>query len=386
MIYIGIDISKYKHDCFIATETNHVSFSFENNKLGFDEFLTHTKPFSKSEMIIGLEATGHYGDNLKSFLLFHGYKFMEINPFLVKKFSDSKSLRKLKTDKKDAKLISEYMMTVDFKAYHHQSYHINKLKSLTRYRSRLVSSRTSLYNQVTKSLDIVFPEYRPFMKEQGYSELSLYLLVKYTYPLKIKALKQSHHDTLIKVSMGKFSYVKFIKLKELASNSIGTHDETQIYLIKENIKLIQTYNNLIKEIESNIFSIMEKYPTYFQTIKGIGLLSAAIILAEYGDISLFDNPAQMTSFAGLDSSINQSGTTSSTGKLVKRGSKYLRSTLINVCQTVYIYNSIFYDYYTKKKLEGKHHRVAMTHLAKKLIRIIFHLEKNQVSFNQSLLK
>lgn len=386
MIYIGIDISKYKHDCFIATETNHTAFSFENNLSGFNEFLTQTKPFNKSKMIIGLEATGHYADNLKSFLLNHGYKFMEINPFLVKKFSDSKSLRKLKTDKKDAKLISEYMMTVDFKAYHLQSYHIKKLKSLTRYRSRLVSIRTSLYNQVTKSLDILFPEYRPFMKEQGYSELSLYLLGKYTHPLKIKTLNQSHHDTLRKISMGKFSYPKFIKLKELATISIGIFDETQIYLIKENIKLIKTYNNLITKVELEIFQIMKQYPTYFESIKGIGLLSAAIILAEYGEISLFDSPAQMTSFAGLDSSINQSGTMSSTGKLVKRGSKYLRAALINVCQTVYIYNRVFYDYYTKKKLEGKPHRVAMTHLAKKLIRIIFYLEKNKVFFDQSLLK
>ena len=216
MIYIGIDISKYKHDCFIATETNHVSFSFENNKLGFNEFITHTKPFSKEKMTIGLEATGHYGDNFKSFLLAHGYKFMEINPFLIKKFSDSKSLRKLKTDKKDAKLISEYMRTVDFKAYHLQSYHIKKLKSLTRYRCRLVSMRTSLYNQLTKSVDVLFPEYRSFMREQGYSLTSLYILGKYTTPSKIESLKSRHYETIRKLSMGKFSFVKFSELKELA--------------------------------------------------------------------------------------------------------------------------------------------------------------------------
>ena len=84
MIYIGIDISKYKHDCFIATETESFQFSFENNQAGFKELLSHFKPLVKQEMIIGLEATGHYGENLKSFLTFHGYSFMEINPFLVK--------------------------------------------------------------------------------------------------------------------------------------------------------------------------------------------------------------------------------------------------------------------------------------------------------------
>ncbi len=386
MIYIGIDISKYKHDCFIATEANHVLFSFENNLLGFNKFLTHTKPFSKEKIIIGLEATGHYGDNLKSFLLAHGYKFMEINPFLVKKFSDSKSLRKLKTDKKDAKLISEYMRTVDFKAYHLQYYHIKKLKSLTRCRSRLVSMRTSLYNQLTKSVDVVFPEYKPFMREQGYSLTSLYLLGKYTTPSKIKSLNSRHYETTRKLSMGKLSFVKFTKLKELAKNSIGVYDEGNTYIIKNNIKLIETFNTLIENTEQDIAKLMKQYPTYIQTINGIGLLSAAIIISEFGDISRFDRSSEMVSYAGLDSSISQSGTSESVGKLVKRGSKYLRATLINVCMTVMIRVPIFYAYYNKKKQEGKHHRVAMTHLAKKLIRIIFHLEKNKVPFDQSLLK
>ena len=85
MIYIGIDISKYKHDCFIATETEEHQFSFENSQSGFNELLGHFKLLVKQEMIIGLEATGHYGENLKSFLTLHGYSFMEINPFLVKK-------------------------------------------------------------------------------------------------------------------------------------------------------------------------------------------------------------------------------------------------------------------------------------------------------------
>lgn len=109
MIHIGIDISKYKHDCFIATETVDQQFSFENSQSGFKELLHRFKPYVKQEMIIGLEATGHYGENLKSLLASHGYTFMEINPFLVKKFSEAHSLRKTKTDKKDAQMISTYM-------------------------------------------------------------------------------------------------------------------------------------------------------------------------------------------------------------------------------------------------------------------------------------
>ena len=386
MNYIGFDISKYKHDCFIATKTINHQFSFENSKSGFIELLSYFKPLSKTEMIIGLEATGHYGENLKSFLTLHGYSFMEINPFLVKKFSQAQSLRKTKTDKKDAQMISSYMRSVDYKAYHHQSYHISALKSLTRLRFKLISMRTKHYNMMTKVLDVIFPEYKPFMREQGYSETSLYILKHFSSPIRISKLKDTHYETLRKKSMGKFSYPKFVKLKNLALNTIGVTRDYQLFKLTTSIRYVEMLNKDIDNTEDQIISLMKQYPTKIETIKGIGLISAATIISEYGDIKLFSNPAEMLSYAGLDSSIKQSGTMATTGKLVKRGSKYLRSTLVNIAMSVMIHNPLFYDYYTKKKLEGKHHRVALIHLAKKLIRIIHHLETTDEDFDSKKLK
>ncbi|MBN3490117.1 IS110 family transposase [Acholeplasma equirhinis] len=385
MIYIGIDISKYKHDCFIATETVDQQFSFENSQSGFNELLGHFKPLVKQEMIIGLEATGHYGENLKSFLTFHGYTFMEINPFLVKKFSEAQSLRKTKTDKKDAQMISTYMRSVDYKAYHHQSYHISALKSLTRLRFKLISIRTKHYNMMTKVLDVIFPEFKPFMREQGYSDTSLYILKQFSSPERIAKMNDVHFETLRKLSMGKFSYPKFVNLKTLAASTIGITQDHQLFKLKTSISYVEQLNMDIEETEKQITSLMGKYPTRIQTIKGIGVISAAVIISEYGDISLFSNPSEMLSYAGLDSTIKQSGTMSSTGKLVKRGSKYLRATLINISMMVMIYNPIFYDYYTKKKQEGKHHRVVLIHLSKKLVRVIHHLETHHEDFDSSKL-
>ena len=386
MIYIGIDISKYKHDCFIATETEEHQFSFENSQFGFSELLGHFKPLVKQEMIIGLEATGHYGENLKSFLTFHGYSFMEINPFLVKKFGEAQSLRKTKTDKKDAHMISTYMRSVDYKAYHHQSYHISALKSLTRLRFKLISDRTKHYNMMTKVLDVIFPEFKPFMREQGYSNTSLFILKHYSSSEKISKMNDVHFEKLRRLSKGKFTYPKFVKLKELAKSTIGVTQDYQLFKLKTSISYVEKLNQDIEETEKQITSLMDRYPTRIQTIKGIGIISAAIILCEYGDITLFSNPAEMLSYAGLDSTIKQSGTMSSTGKLVKRGSKYLRATLINISMMVMVYNSVFYDYYTKKKQEGKHHRVALVHLAKKLVRVIHHLETHQEDFDSTKLQ
>jgi transposase len=238
---------------------------------------------------------------------------------------------------------------------------------------------------MTKVLDVIFPEYKPFMREQGYSEASLSILKRFSSPDKIAKMNDNHFDELRRLSMGKFSYPKFVKLKELAKSTIGVTQDHQLFKLKTSISYVEKINTDIEETEKQITSLMGKYPTRIQTIKGIGVISAAIILCEYGDITLFSTPAEMLSYAGLDSTIKQSGMMSSTGKLVKRGSKYLRATLINISMMVMIYNPIFYDYYTKKKQEGKHHRVALVHLAKKLVRVIHHLEINHEDFDSSKL-
>ena len=110
------------------------------------------------------------------------------------------------------------------------------------------------------------------------------------------------------------------------------------------------------------------------TIPGIGELSAASILAEYGNIKNFSSPAKMLAFAGVEPSIIESGTLSSNGKMVKHGSGHLR------------YSPTFYDYYLKKRSEGKCHRIALSHVCKKLIRIIYSLEKYNNDFDPTLLK
>ena len=146
MYLIGIDISKFKHDCFIQTETGEVikkSFSFNNSKDGFDYLLTILDSLDHSQEIrIGLEATGHYGDNLMPFLNEHGYSFMQFNPYLIKKVSNAFTLRRTKTDKLDAMMISKVLLSVDYKPYQLSSYHISSLKSLTRLREALVKERS----------------------------------------------------------------------------------------------------------------------------------------------------------------------------------------------------------------------------------------------------
>ena len=136
MYFVGIDISKFKHDCAIIDELGDVitpSWSFQNDREGFS-LLRELLDALEGEKKIGLESTGHYGQNLKLFLENNGFSFMEFNPLLVNRFVRSKSLRKTKTDSIDALMIAQYLMTVEYKPYPPSFYTLEKLKSLTRFR------------------------------------------------------------------------------------------------------------------------------------------------------------------------------------------------------------------------------------------------------------
>ena len=386
MIYIGIDISKYKHDCFICQDTGEViveNLSFDNNKKGFQQFLDLLKPYDNSNVHIGLEATGHYGLNLKLFLEKNNYSFMEFNPLLVKEFYKSLTLRKTKTDKVDATVIARKLMSIPYKPNSKLFYHKYSIKSLTRLRETLVKQRSKYKVQLTNILDMIFPEFKPFFSN-SFGSTSLYILEKYKTSEKIANMRD--FDALSKISHGKFTYAKFVKLKDLAKNTIGESNNIFELELTSILNLYKNIDEQITFIDKQISTIIKELNPPTLSIPGIGVITCASIISEFGDISKFSNPSKMLSFAGLEPGIIESGTMSSKGKMVKHGSGYLRYSLMNVALTVIKFNTTFYDYYYKKISEGKCHRVALSHVCKKLIRVIFILETKNIQFDPSLLK
>lgn len=386
MIYVGIDISKYKHDCFICKDTGEViveNLSFENTKKGFQQFLDLLKPYDNSNVHIGLEATGHYGLNLKLFLEKNNYTFMEFNPLLVKEFKKSLTLRRTKTDKVDAIVICQKLMSVPYKPNSKLFYHKYGLKSLTRLRKTLVKQRSKYMVQLTNVLDIVFPEFKPFFNNR-FSATSIYLLDKYESAEKIANMRD--FDTPNKLSRGSFSYAKFAKLKELAKNTIGESNEVFEIELHTIISLYNEIDSKIDSLDKQISTIVKDLNPPTLSIPGIGELTTAVIVSEFGDFNKFSNADKLLSFAGLEPGISQSGTMLAYGKMVKRGSGYLRYSLMNIANVVIRYNPTFYDFYLKKRSEGKCHRVALSHVCKKLLRVIYKLETQNIQFDPSLLK
>lgn len=381
MFLVGIDISKYKHDrCIIDSDGVVICepYSFKNDADGFILFLDTLHSLPDSEDIrIGFETTAHYALNLKLFLEKAHYAFMEFNPLRLAKFNKSQSLRKTKTDAIDCYSIARWLAAVEFKPHTTGFYHIYSLKSLTRLRDSFVRQRSFYLVKTTNVLDVTFPEFKPFLNNR-FDATALYLLENYGTVEKMSHMNSTSYENLRKLSRGKFSIQKFKKLKELASNTVGESNEVFIIQLNSLLSLYRKCVSEIKSIEAQITKLISDINPRYMLIPGIGPLSAAVIYAEFDDLSKFNSHAQMLFFAGLESGYYHSGISEHRGHMVKRGSSHLRYTLMNLCIPLIQYNYVFAAYYDKKRSEGKPHRVACSHLVKKLIRIIFNLEKNGI--------
>ena len=387
--YVGIDIAKFKHDCFIADDNGCVvrdSFSFKNNKDGFEVLISILKELKlKGQIKIGFESTGHYHFNLKLFLEANEFDYVEFNPLLVHKFVSNQSLRRTKTDKKDAKMIAKYLMTIDYKPYVNSFYHINNLKSLCRLRETLITDRTRFLNQITCYLDQIFPEFKSLF-DNGLNKSAFYLLTHYTTPKKMSKLDSNKYSKMKSEIKHPISYQKICQIKEAASKTVGYTNDALEFALKTSLNTYLLIDDQIEQLESKIEEVYLSLDYRIHTIRGIGILTAAGIASEIGNFDKFTTRNQLLAFAGLEPSKNDSGEHNGNGKMVKHGSSYLRQYLMNVAETFYLHNPVISDFYYKKRAEGKEHRVALSHVARKLVNTIFALEKQKIDFDPLLVK
>ena len=383
MIFVGIDVAKDKHDCFIINSDGEVLFdvfTIQNNMDGFEDLLFKIKSAEKNpeKVKVGLEATGHYSCNILGFLKNKGLPTIVINPLYTSLSRKSISLRKTKTDKVDARTIASVIMSdVSLKPYSDKLYHTEELKSLTRYRFDKVSQRGKLKQSVSRLVNILFPEL-----EKLFSTLHLNtvyeLLSEFPGAHQIASANLKHLTALLnKSSRGRFGREKSDEIREAARKSISSYLPAKSLELKHTIKLIRELSSEIEEIETEIKKIMNMINSPILSVPGIGYNLGAMIIAEIGDFSRFDSPDKILAFAGCSPSTYQSGQLySSHAKMEKRGSRYLRWALMNATMYVCNWEPTFAAYLAKKRSEGKHYYVAISHAAKKLVRLLYHLEIN----------
>ena len=391
MIYVGIDVAKDKHDCFITNSDDEVlfqSFTIPNNREGFESLFQRIQSVSEdlSKVKVGLEATGHYSYNLLGFLFSKGLPTYVINPLHTNLYRKSLSLRKTKTDKVDSRTIATMMMSdVNLKSYSDTSYHNEELKSLTRYRFDKVKERAKLKTSVSRLVNILFPELEKLVPSLHIASIYA-LLSEFPGASQVASAHLTRLANLLsESSKGRYGKDIAIIFREAARVSIGSHMPAKSLELKHTLKLIQELTIEIDEIEAEIKQIMDtQIHSPILSIPGISYRMGAMIIAEIGDFSRFDSPDKILAYAGMSPSTYQSGQLDNCySHMEKRGSRYLRYALYNATKYVCHWDESFGAYLAKKQAEGKHYNVALSHATRKLVRLIYAMEKSGQSYNKA---
>ena len=381
MIYVGIDVAKDKHDCYICDSDGvelYPPFIISNNREGFEKLMDCICKASEdsSKVKVGLEATGHYSYNILGYLISQGTPISLINPLHTNLFRKSLSLRQTKTDKVDARTICMMLSSgMALTPYSDTSYHMEELKSLTRYRFDKVRERAQLKQSLSRLVTILFPELEKLVPtlhmNSVYTLLSEFPGAKHVAEAHMTRLKH----LLAKSSKGRYDRDFAETVRNAARSSIGSDMPAKSLELKHTLALIHVITEEIDEVEASIQKIMDTIDAPILGIPGINYRMGAMILAELGDLSRFSSPDKILAYAGMSPSTYQSGQlTSSYAHMEKRGSRYLRYALFNATQYVCMWDPTYKAYLEKKRSEGKHYFVAISHAAKKLVRLIYHLQ------------
>ena len=377
MYIVGIDIGKNHHEASIVSpEGKQIgrSLRFATTHKGADSLMSFIfKNIGNSPCVFCMEATGHYWYPIYSFLKAKGYTIYVINPI------QSDSLRKMyirqtKNDSIDSFLIAEVIRFGQFGTTSMADENILAMRQLCRYRDSVISSRTEIKLRIGTIMEQIFPEY-----EKQFSSLwvstSMGILEKYLTPENIENAPIDELFEIIKdKSHNRLTRTKAISIKEAAADTFGIKiaQDAFSFQLKQLIDRMNFLDKQIEALDCQILEYYEKFDCYLHTIPGIGIIGAATILAEIGDISRFKNSSSLIAFAGIDPTVRQSGEFNSThNHMSKRGSPYLRHAIFLAATTCSFHNSPLNAYYKKKRDQGKHHLTATGAVARKLTSVIY---------------
>ena len=385
MIYVGIDIAKNTHWASAMNSDGEIllePFSFQNNNEGFQKFISKLSSFDKQKMLIGLESTAHYGENIISYLFNLDYKIGIINPIQTSNLRKS-NIRKTKNDKVDTFIIIKSLTLNNYNLVTTRDINNIKLKGLGRSRHNLIVMRSRSKIQLASFIDQLFPELNKFFKGNLHLNVSYQLLKKYSSPKDISSLHLTKLSNILHDnSHGRYNKEDAIRLRELAKNSVGIDNPTLSLQIKQAILQIELYTEQIEEVEKLSKQILDEMKSKLLTIPGMSYNQATVIHGFIGDISRFNKSCQLLAYAGLDPSIYQSGNFEARStRMSKRGNSLLRYNLVYAAHNLVLHNRTFKEYYDLKRSQGKTHYCALGHCAHKLVRVIFKMLKSNVDFN-----
>ena len=394
-LVVGVDIAK-KTNFAKAQDYRGIqygkAFKFKNDKLGFKKFLYWIKVMmeenEKTEVIVGMEPTGHYWLNLGEHLKNKDIKFVLVNPAHVKKTKTLDDNSPTKTDKKDARVIAQLVKDGRYSVPNMLEGVYAELRVAMTHRERLNKDLMRIKAKVHQWIDKYFPEFLDvFSNWEGKASVST--LNEIPLPDQVNKLKV---EEIIKVfkkgakrAVGK---KKAKKLKAAAQRTVGIKKGLKMAKIEITNLIVQykMLNMQKEELEKEIEVMVIDIPgaKEMESIKGVGIMTVAGFISEIGDIRNYDHPRQIRKLAGLNLVENSSGKHKGKTKISKRGRPKLRSILYRVTWPLVGQNNEFkqlHEYYTTRDKNPLKKKQSLIVMACKLIRVFYALAKKQVKYD-----
>ncbi len=390
MIYAGVDIAKVDHVVGAVDGRGEEAarpMSFKNSGDGFEKCVAWLEGVAEdpSGVVVAMEATGHYWMALYSFLVSRGYAVAVVNPMQVCAVRRMKGMSRVKNDRIDSVLIAEAMRIGQFDPTRLASDEVQSLRSLTRFHQSLKSELAEVKTQCICLMDAYFPEYDGVFSDM-FGAGSRAVLSKCPLPFEVSRRRASTlSEAIAKASRrpaGSDAKAAEVKARAKASVGITLGQEAASFQIKSLVSQMDFLDGEIAETERLVRSLLDAIDPLVLTIPGVSYTTGAQIVAEIGDIGRFRNAAALVSYAGLNSSVSQSGKfDSGGGPITKHGSPYLRRALWLAANRARQFDPGLRAFYERKRAEGKCHRVAVTAVARKLCHVVFAIMRDQAPYD-----
>lgn len=396
-LVVGTDIAKKNHVAR-AVDFRGIELGkdcvFHNDQEGLTKLVSWMKELSgkheKSDIVFGIEPTGHYWFPLAAFLKGQGIEVVIVNPHHVNKSKELEDNSQTKSDYKDAKVIANLIKDGKYSETHLPTREYAELRILMNLREKIMVSLNQVKARITNWLDRYFPEYPQVFKDWE-GKASLMTMRQFPTPEEIFSIGAkgilAHWKTEVKRGVG---IKRAEQLYAAATVSIGLGEGLTAARIELNA-LLDQYDLYCKQEESimaNVLQILEKIPGTKQmlTIPGVGVLTVAGFLAEVGDLNNYDHGQQIIRLAGLNLTENSSGIRKGMTGISKRGRSRLRGILFRAVLPMVAKNEEFktlHKYYTTRNQNPLKKKQSIIVLCGKLIRVLYTLGTKQKEYNAS---
>jgi len=400
MNYLGIDVSK-STSRYVFLDNNgeklNKAFTLQNSQQHFSDLLSRLKKLNlvSDNLLIGIEATGIWWENIYTFLVENKFNIIVLNPHQTNKYREALR-KKAKTDDIDAYVIAGLLRSNDFAANFIPEESIQILREITKLRYQLLKDHKSYQRQVMSLLGLIFPEYNQTAIKNPFAIASLAVLKEFPTAKHLAEAKPKHIEKIVRSIKGNnFSIKEIQNLLDIAKTSIYSGRAKDARGLNLNILLtqVESLNKSISDLDQRTNDILSpandddfySFPGgNLLTIPGVGPKTLAALLSAIGSNGeSFASGKQLIGLIGFFPKIYESGETRRDKKISKRGPKYLRWALYIAAVACIKHNKEFKSLYSKKISQGKSGKQALIYVAKKLSHLCLSMLKSGEIYNPS---